>query len=290
MSGPSYERPASLSEAISLLSGSHGSYALSGGTDLAVAMRHGGTHPDLIVDIKAIPELASSIEMSEGFFTIAANTVMTNLENDRRVHSLLPGLVEAAEVVGSVQIRNRATLAGNLGNASPGADTPPVLMALGAEIVTRGPAGPRSIWMDDFFVDYRTTALERGELITAVRIPTPSERSSSSFLKLGMRRAMEISIACVGASIDIDQNGRIASAGLGLGAVAPTTFRPAEAEELLVGHAPTEELFARASQAAGDESRPIDDLRASGEYRKAMVPVLVRRALSIAYERTGVSR
>lgn len=287
MSGPSYERPASLSEAISLLSGSDGSYALSGGTDLAVAMRHGGTRPDLIVDIKAIAELRSSIEVSDGNFTIAANTVMTDLENDEMVRSRLPGLVEAAEVVGSVQIRNRATLAGNLCNASPAADTPPVLIALGTELLTQGPLGSRTISMDDFFVDYRTTALEPGELITAIRIPVPPERSSSSFLKLGVRRAMEISVVCVGASIEIGESGEIAAAGIGLGSVAATTFRPAEAEAMLVGQAPTQELFARAGEAAGDQCSPIDDLRASAEYRKAMVPVLVRRALSIAFERTG---
>lgn len=287
MSGPGYERPANLSEAIRLLAGSDGCHALSGGTDLAVAMRHGGTRPEVIVDIKAIPELASSIQLSEDYFTIAANTVMTDLETNEQVRSLLPGLVEAAQVVGSVQIRNRATLAGNLCNASPAADTPPVLMALRAKVVTSGPSGVRSIPIDDFFVAYRETALEQGELITAIRIPLPSERSGSSFLKLGVRRAMEISIVCVGVSLGIDQSGKIASAGIGLGSVAPTTFRPTEAEALLVGQDPSEELFARAGQAAGDASRPIDDLRASGEYRKAMVPVLVRRALRIAYERAG---
>ncbi|MFP3882498.1 MAG: FAD binding domain-containing protein [Actinomycetota bacterium] len=287
MSGPSYERPASLSEAISLLSGSDGSYALSGGTDLAVAMRHGGTQPDLIVDIKAIPELKPSIEVSNGNFTIAANTVMTDLENDENVRTGLPGLVEAAEVVGSVQIRNRATLAGNLCNASPAADTPPVLMALRAEFLTQGPSGSRTIPIDDFFVDYRTTALEPGELITVIRIPVPSERSSSSFLKLGVRRAMEISVVCVGASLEISESGDIVSASVGLGSVAATTFRPTEAEAMLVGQVPTQELFARAGEAAGDQCSPIDDLRASAEYRKAMVPVLVRRALSIAHERTG---
>lgn len=290
MSGPRYERPASLSEAIGLLSGSDASYALSGGTDLAVAMRHGGTHPDLVVDIKAIPELKPSIEISGGNFTIAANTVMTDLENDERVRSALPGLVEAAEVVGSVQIRNRATLAGNLCNASPAADTPPVLMALRAELLTQGPSGSRTVPMDNFFVDYRTTALEPGELITAIRIPVPSEKSRSSFLKLGVRRAMEISVVCVGAHIELDESGEIVSAGIGLGAVAPTTFRPDEAEAMLVGQAPTQELFARVGKVAGDQCSPIDDLRASGEYRRAMVPVLVRRALGIAYERTGARR
>ena len=288
MSGSRYERPASLSEAVTLLAGSDNTHPLSGGTDLAVAMRYGRVKPGLIVDLKAIPELAPSIEMADGLLAITANTVMTDLENDERIGKLLPALVEAARVVGSVQIRNRATLAGNLANASPAADTPPVLMALGATIVIHGPSGIRALSVDDFLVHYRTTALDPGELIVAVQIPMPARRSSSSFLKLGVRRAMEISVVCVGASIELDEDGSIVKAGLGLGSVAPVTLRPRNAEKLLVGNTASPELFAAAGDAAGGECSPIDDLRASGEYRKAMVPVLVRRALSIAQERSGV--
>lgn len=285
MSGPTYRRPTTVTEAIQLLADSDDAYPLSGGTDLAVAMRHGNLDPGVIVDIKSIPELAPSIDCRDGAFVISANTVMTDLENHHRVRSELPGLVEAARVVGSVQIRNRATLAGNLCNASPAADTPPVLMALHATLLTRGPFGPRTLSMDDFLVGYRTTALEPGELIEAIYIPEQTGRSRSAFLKLGVRRAMEISVVCVGASLSLGADGTIARAGLGLGSVGPTTLRPVEAEERLVGHVPTEELFASAGDLAGEECSPIDDLRASGEYRKAMVPVLVRRALGSAYQR-----
>lgn len=271
-----------------MLAESDDSYPLSGGTDLAVAMRHGLTEPAVIVDLKAISELAPSIELSGGLFRISANTVMTDLEADERVRSRLPGLVEAAEVVGSVQIRNRATLAGNLCNASPAADTPPILMALGASLVTQGPSGSRALSVDDLLLDYRTTALERGELITSVHIPEPAGRASSAFLKLGVRRAMEISIVCVGASVAIGEDGEIASAGLGLGSVAPVTLRSTTAEEILVGQKPSDELFAAAGDAAGRQCNPIDDLRASSDYRRAMVPVLIRRALRIASERAGV--
>ncbi|MPZ52234.1 MAG: xanthine dehydrogenase family protein subunit M [Acidimicrobiia bacterium] len=285
MNWPIYRRPTTLTEAIQLLADSKSSFPLSGGTDLAVAMRHGNLDPEVIVDIKGIPEFASSIERHDGRLVISANTVMTDLEHHEGIRRSLPGLVEAARVVGSVQIRNRATLAGNLCNASPAADTPPVLMALQAGVQIRGPAGSRALSIDDFLVGYRTTALEPGELIEAIHIPEPTERSSSAFLKLGVRRAMGISLVCVGASISLDADGTIARAGLGLGSVAPHTIRPVEAERMIVGNLPSEDLFASAGELAGEGSSPIDDLRASGGYRKAMVPVLVRRALTTAYQR-----
>lgn len=283
-----YARPGSLEEATTLLAEQDGSHALSGGTDLSVAMRHGKAEPRVVVDLKGIPELASSITRLDGGFRIAANTVMTDLERNEDVRLELPGLVEAAEVVGSVQIRNRATLAGNLCNASPAADTPPVLMALGASLELQGTGGRRSLAIDGFFVGYRQTSLEPGELITAITVPD-RERSSSAFLKLGVRRAMEISIVCVGAMVELDETGRITSAGIGLGSVAPTTVRARTGEAILIGSEPSTDLFAEAGLLAASDCRPIDDLRASGEYRHAMVPVLVRRALATAYQRARPS-
>ncbi len=283
-----YERPESVEEATRLLLELEGSYLLSGGTDLAVAMRHGKAQPSVVVDLKGIPELASSITRLNGGFRIAANTVMTDLERDEDVRQELPGLVEAAEVVGSVQIRNRATLAGNLCNASPAADTPPVLMALGASLELQGRGGQRSLSIDDFFLGYRQTSLEPGELITAITIPG-RESAGSAFLKLGVRRAMEISIVCVGVMVELDETGRISSAGIGLGSVAPTTVRAKNGESVLIGSEPSTELFAEAGRLAASDCRPIDDLRASGEYRHAMVPVLVRRALATAWERARPS-
>lgn len=283
-----YERPGTLQEATRLLVEQEGSHALSGGTDLAVAMRHGKAEPRVVVDLKGIPDLASSITRLDGGFRIAANTVMTDLERNEDVRNELPGLVEAAEVVGSVQIRNRATLAGNLCNASPAADTPPVLMALGASLELQGTGGQRSLSIDDLFVGYRQTSLEPGELITAITVPG-GERSSSAFLKLGVRRAMEISIVCVGAMVELDETGRISSAGIGLGSVAPTTVRASTSEAVLIGSEPSTDLFAEAGRLAASECSPIDDLRASGEYRHAMVPVLVRRALATAYQRARPS-
>lgn len=252
-----YERPTRLERAIELL-GNEDARALSGGTDLMVAMRHGKTSPGIVVDLKHIPELAPRIEVREGYLEIAANTVMTDLERDPHVREVYPGLVEAARVVGSVQIRNRATLAGNLVNASPAADTPPVLIALNAELDVAGPSGSRSMSVDDFFVDYRTTALRRGELITSVRLPEPEGASGSSFIKLGVRRAMEISIVCAAASLTLDAHDGIVSAGIGLGSVAPTAMRSRSAEEALVYKQGTPDTLAEAASLAGGEARPID--------------------------------
>lgn len=289
MNSAVYERPTRLDRAIELL-GTDGARALSGGTDLVVAMRHGKTTPRIVVDIKAIPELAPRIEVRDGYLEIAANTVMTDLERHPDVRDVYPGLVEAAEVVGSVQIRNRATLSGNLVNASPAADTPPVLIALGAEVHIAGPSGSRSMPVDQFLVDYRTTALDRAELISTVRLPRPEVASGSAFIKLGVRRAMEISIVCVAAALELDADGVIASAGVGLGSVAPTSIRSRSAEEVLVGKPATHELFAEAGAAARDDARPIDDIRASADYRRAMVPVLVGRALDRAFVRARERR
>lgn len=285
MTDMAYEKPTSVEEASRALLASSDSLALSGGTDLAVAIRHGRSSPSVLVDLKGIPDLAPSISSDGNSLRITANTVMSDLERDQGVRETLPGLVEAAEVVGSVQIRNRATLAGNLCNASPAADTPPVLMALNATVEVRGPEGDKLLSVDDFLRGYRETALLPGEVVTAVMIPVSDRVSGSAFLKLGVRRAMEISIVCVGAVIELDGGGRVVSAGIGLGSVAATTIRARSAEAVLEGADPTDDVFAHAGELAAQDCSPIDDLRASGDYRRAMVPVIVRRALAAAYER-----
>lgn len=285
-----YLRPTSLREAVAALDETgEAAYPLAGGTDLAVGVRQGRTPSGVIIDLKSIPELAPAIEWKGEKLVINANTSMADIEHEARLTERIPGIGEAARLVGSVQIRNRATIAGNLCNASPAADTPPMLMALGASVVAVGPEGERHIEIDDFFTRYRTTALERAELVKAVEIPEVGARTGTAFLKLGVRRAMEISIVCVGARVEVAEDGVIADVGLGLGSVAPLTVRPVDSEDLLKGRRPTTDLLAEASSAALDVCEPIDDIRASAEYRRAMVPVLVRRALAVALDRVGVS-
>lgn len=280
-----YERPTTIAEACQILLESNDPYPLSGGTDLAVAVRHGKTRPGTIVDLKRIPDLAPSIVVSDKHIDVTANTVMTDLETHPEVQARLPGLVEAAEVVGSVQIRNRASIVGNVCNASPAADTPPVLMALGTNVHIDGVNGSRTLPLDEFFTGYRQVALHPGELVTRFTIPAPKSSASSAFLKLGVRRAMEISIVCVGVAVELSADGTISAAGIGLGSVAAHTVRVPAAEDMLRGAEATPSLFAEAGAEAAVTAQPIDDLRASAEYRKAMVPVLVARALTTATDR-----
>jgi carbon-monoxide dehydrogenase medium subunit len=283
-----YARPTNLADAIDILDDQgERAHPLAGGTDLAVALRHGATRPGLVVDLKGVAELAPAIEQKAGAFVINANTPMIDVERDETVKRRIPGLVESAEVVGSVQIRNRATLAGNLCNASPAADTPPMLMALGASVVVMGRGGERRMATDEFLTGYRETALGRGEIVLAIEIPEHGPRTGTAFMKLGVRRAMEVSIVCVGARLELADDDTIAGAGIGLGSVAPTTIRPSSSEVLLLGRRATSDLFAEAGVRALEACDPIDDLRASAEYRWAMVPVMVERALQLALERAG---
>lgn len=283
-----YARPTSLGDAIAILENrGEDAHPLAGGTDLAVALRHGITEPGVVVDLKGVVELAPAIERRDGMLVITANTPMIDVERDERIRQRMPGLVESAEVVGSVQIRNRATLAGNLCNASPAADTPPMLMALGASVVVAGPDGERRVKAGDFLTGYRQTTLRRGEIVRAVEIPDRGSRVGTAFLKLGVRQAMEISVVCVGARLELADDGTIADAGIGLGSVAPTTIRPSASEELLSGSEPSSSLFAETGSLALEACRPIDDQRASAEYRRAMIPVMVERALQLALKRVG---
>lgn len=288
MSSIRYVRPTTLTEACEILGEGDDRQLLSGGTDLAVQIRHRKVKPGVVVDTKGIPEMARRIDLRDNEIVVSANTVMTDLETTPIVQEHLPGLVEAAQVVGSVQIRNRASLAGNLCNASPAADTPPVLMSLGTVVDLFGPDGPRSVPIGQFFTGYRQTALSPAELVTGFRIPRPGPGSGNAFLKLGVRRAMEISILCVAASITLDADRNITSAGIALGSVAPHTTRATTAESALIGRPISDRVCAEVGEAAAADCSPIDDVRASAEYRAAMVPVLVRRALRRALERAGI--
>jgi carbon-monoxide dehydrogenase medium subunit len=281
-----YYRPASLDEAVDLLGNTDGEVSvLAGGTDLSVAIRHSEVHPRMVIDLKAVPELAPGIAFGPDSCLINANTPLITIERDQEMRCHYPGLVEAVRTVGSVLTRNRATLAGNICNASPAADTPPMLMAMGAEVVTSGIEGERVIPLDAFLTGYRKTALKQGELVRAVSLPRLGRRAGTAFLKLGIRKAMEISVTCVGTMIGLADDGAMHSAGIALGSVAPRTVRANPAEELLVGSQPTPMLFADAGRAAMEVAEPIDDLRASAEYRMAMVPILVERALATASRR-----
>ena len=280
-----YLEPASVDEALTLLA-AHGPQArlLAGGTDLMVLLRRHKIAPTCLIDVGRLPGL-NTLATASGEIVIGAGVCHRQIEASPLFRGALRALPEACATVGSVQIRNVATVAGNLCNASPAADTPPVLLTFGARVRLASAAGVRELPLEEFFLGYRSTALQAGELLTEIRLPAPPPRTGSRFEKLGRRRAMEISIACVAATVTLAADDRLSSVRIGLGSVAPTSLRARQAEALLQGQRLSDELLAAAGRAAAAECAPIDDLRATGEYRRLVVATLVERAVASAARR-----
>ncbi len=280
-----YLEPASVDEALTLLA-AHGPQVrlLAGGTDLMVLLRRHKIAPTCLIDVGRLPGL-NTLATASGEIVIGAGVCHRQIEASPLFRGALRALPEACATVGSVQIRNVATVAGNLCNASPAADTPPVLLTFGARVRLASAAGVRELPLEEFFLGYRSTALQAGELLTEIRLPAPPPRTGSRFEKLGRRRAMEISIACVAATVTLAADDRLSSVRIGLGSVAPTSLRARQAEALLQGQRLSDELLAAAGGAAAAECAPIDDLRATGEYRRLVVATLVERAVASAARR-----
>lgn len=280
-----FVEPATIDEAVAIKA-RLGDDALfvAGATDVGVLLRRHKAHPAHLVSLRRIPELMRFEAHDDGIF-IGAGVAHRAVERSSWFPAAYIGLREACETVGSVQTRNVGTLGGNAANASPAADTPPVLMALGASIQLRGPGGPRLLPLEDFFLDYRRTALRPDELVEGFVLPVPDDQTGSAFTKLGRRGAMEISLACVGALVRLDPAGRCTTVGVGLGAVAPTVVRARAAEDVLRGREPTGEVLAEAGRAAVAAANPIDDVRGTADYRRDVLAVLVRRTLERAVDR-----
>ncbi len=273
-----YERPSTLADAFELLSAPDGGVnALAGGTDLLVGLRNGTIRPRTVVDLKHIRELAPEIRAGEEGVNIGANVVLAQLTASEDLRRDFPALVESAAVVGSVQIRHRATLAGNLCNASPAADTVPALLAYGADVVICGPHGERRVRVDDFVLGPRETVLTVGEIVTAIVLPTPTPGTGAAFARLTRRRGVDLAILSVCCLVDPEGEVRF-----GLGAVGPRPFLARDSVTDGVGGAPDERFAALVAEAS-----PITDVRASRDYRQAMIPVLARRTLATAIERSG---
>ena len=277
--------PHTLDEAIEIKS-RHGDDAIfvAGATDVGVLLRRHKAHPTHLISLRRIPELSRFTTGDDGIF-IGAGVPHRAVETSSWFPAAYVALREACETVGSVQTRNVGTLGGNAANASPAADTPPVLLALDASVRLRGAGGTRTLALDEFFLDYRRTALRRDEVIEGFLLPAPGERTGSAFTKLGRRGAMEISLACVGARVRLDEDGRCVGVGIGLGALAPTAVRAGSAQDLLLGQRPGPEILMAAGRAAVDSVRPIDDVRGSARYRREVLGVLVRRTLERAVGR-----
>ncbi|OGL11100.1 MAG: hypothetical protein A3I14_15425 [Candidatus Rokubacteria bacterium RIFCSPLOWO2_02_FULL_73_56] len=282
-----YHEPAAVAEAVALGArfGEAGRF-LAGGTDLIIQMRRGKVAPRHVLSLHRVPGL-DRIE-ANGAITLGALVTHRAVERCADFQGPLGALVEGARVVGGHQIRNVATVGGNVVNASPAADVVPVLLTLDATVTCLGPDGERTLPLEGFLTGPGQTARRPGELLTAIRFERLPPASATAFLKAGRRRAMEISVVCVAARLTLDPaRERCLAARITLGAVAPTTMRARAAERALEGRPLTDDVLREAGRLAAGECRPISDVRASARYRRLLVETLVPRALRRCRERIG---
>lgn len=284
-----YHAPTSLNDVVALLS-QHGPHAsvLAGGTDLLVEIKEALRRPQHVVNLKRVPGLDRLSHNAEHGLHIGALVRVRDLETSADVQRHYAGLWQAARELGSIQVRCRATLAGNVCRASPSADTLPPLIADGALVHTRGADSERRIPAEDFFTGPGRTVLGPDEVVTGFTLPAPAPRSGKAYLKHGRRKAMELATVGVAVSLALADDGSVDDVRIVLGAVAPTPIRARRAEDQMRGERLISpgllEVVARTAMA---ESSPISDVRASAEYRRRMVGVLTRRAIELALQRAA---
>ena len=282
----SFARPAVLSDAFALLD-EHGDDAclLGGGTDLVVELRNRSRRPKVVIDLKHVAELRPGISERGGRLTITATTAMTDVQENALIQMWFPALADAAAVVGSVQIRNRATLAGNLCHASPAADTAPPLLVYDAVVNVASARGARRVNLDEFLVGPRQTALQRGELVTSIDLPIATERRAATFARITRRRGVDLatmSLCCL-----VEAGGRTRFA---FGAVGPRPFLATDETTVLANPSAGDETKDTALRHLLEQASPISDVRGSREYREAMLLVMSRRALRSSIERLQAAR
>jgi carbon-monoxide dehydrogenase medium subunit len=278
-----YLRPSSLEEACAMLAAPDGpAKALAGGTDLLLQMRLGALRPHALVSLRDVPGLDFVRLDADGGLAIGAATSLAALEGSPEVKEAFPAIAEAASFVGSRQVRSRATVGGNLCNAAPSADTAPILIAYGAEAVITDGRAERRVPLEDFFTGPGETVLGPGELLKAIAVPAPPDASFGKYLK-SFRSAMDCCTVGVAVCVVVAPGSVVVrDVRVALGAVAPTPIRARVCEGSLIGRELDDALIARAGAEAAGEAQPIDDLRASAGYRKILVDVLSRRALTAA--------
>jgi CO/xanthine dehydrogenase FAD-binding subunit len=282
-----YKRPATLAEAVALLE-VHGPDArlLAGGTDLIIRLRDGSARPGVVIDVKRIAELSPTIREHDGLLTIGATAVMTDIAASPSVRRHFEALAEAAAVVGSVQIRNRATIAGNICNASPAADTAPPLLVYGAVVIAAGPHGSRRIPIDDFFVKSGVTTLAPGELVTSIELPVPQRTSAGVHLRRTRRRGHDLASVTLCCAIDDAGVTRLA-----YGSVGPRPVLVTDTTGVLADPGASDEAKAAIFERMFADASPSKrSMRAGPEYRLAMLRVLGARAVRTAIEQLAAKR
>ena len=277
--GFDYLEPQTIQEAVSLLTKYDGkAKVIAGGTDLTNLIRTKMIRAEYVVDIEHVPGLDYVRYDDKGALTIGALTTIRALELSAELKEHHPVISQAAGQLGSMAIRNMGTIGGNLCHASPAADTAPSLIGLGATVKIVGPAGKRTVALEDFFTGPGQTVLQRGEMAVEIQVPSMPRHTQGVYLKHSIRGTADLAIVGVAVIATLDGE-RCQNVKIVLGAVAPTPMRARNAEEVLEGKEIDDALIENAAQAAADESRPITDVRASADYRKEMVKVFTRWAI-----------
>ena len=276
-----FYQPMTLQEASRLLKDNGpGGRLLAGGTDLVIAMKEKALLPKYVVDLKRIPGLAGIRENSNGGITLGALTTMREIEISPLITKKYPFLAQSAAEVGSIQIRNRATIGGNMANATPSADTAPALIALNATAKIAGATGERSINLEEFFRGPGQTVMSAEEILTEITIPKTGPRLVGEYIKFSPREMMDLAYVGVAVAYNLgEKDKKCDGVRILLGAVAPTPIRAKRAEAALEAQVLTEELAEKIGAIAAEEAKPISDVRSSAEYRRAMVGAMTKRAL-----------
>lgn len=285
-----FAAPLSIADAVGILEAHAGSgrraQVLAGGTDLIVQMRGTDREPRTIVDIKHLDE-TNRLDLEGDHIYIGAAISSAVLDENEALKQLFPGLLESAYLIGSTQIQGRATLGGNLCNASPAADTIPAMIANRGVCIIAGPAGTRELPVQDFCTGVGTNALESGEFLLGLKFPRPAANTGDAYLRFIPRTEMDIAVAGAGVSVTLDADGVCTAACVGIGAVAPTPLIVPAAAEALIGTRVDDAALAAAGEACTAASSPISDKRGTVAYRLKVVAVLCRRAGAIARDRAA---
>ena len=279
-----YEAPKTIGQAVQLIAADPHAKIFAGGTDLLVQFRAGLRQPTAFVDVKRIPEL-TRITIDRDGLRLGAAACAAEIVEHAELQRLWPGLAESVHLIGSTQIQGRATVGGNLCNASPAADTTCALIVNRAECLISGPNGERTVPADAFCTAPGRTILERGELLVAIRVPRPAPRTADAYLRLIPRTEMDIAVAGAGVSVTLDGDGVCTAARVAIAAVAPTALLVPDAARALIGSPLDDAALALAAEAASAAARPISDKRGTTDYRRTIAGVLTRRAAVIAARR-----
>lgn len=285
-----YIAPRSLGEALGALGNGKRSLLLAGGTDVIVQLREGRRTCEQVIDLKHIPELMSYRFTADGSLEIGAAVPLARLYEDQEVRRQFPALVDAASIIGGVAIQSRASLGGNLCNASPAADSSPALIALDARLVITSTTGAREIPVADLFAGPGRNTLQPGEILLQVKLPAPPPGSGAFYHRFIPRNEMDIAVASSGVAITVDGDGIIKAARVAIGAVAATPLLVPSAAAALIGKPAGAETFAAAAEAAAEAATPIADMRGGVTQRRHLIKVLTVRALEGALQRLRGTR